>query len=655
MSKTRDDQEVKNAMSRRGFLKSGGLAAGAAVALAGGAGLLGCSSNSGGSSSTSTGSTTSGNGSPTTYKVITADILYVGGGVGALSGVWEAVKNGRQVTIVDKGPWRAGGATGMNWDIEYVWYAPSPDGSVNLQAYQTMDPAMSSFVTNKQMIQNADLTDTNRSDPQFWVNQGGECFPRRNADGSMQWVEDLPYPYSLMEIQGGFPRHNQDELTGSSSVTVYDRTMVTNAIINNGTCVGVTALNLVTGEFTVFRANVVIMAAGGCGWINGWNTVAAHSMNSPDNTSDLEMGVYRQGARIGDSEFAAYDFISCFPTGISYGFNCGLGADGGNWSYFCDANGVYFLNNPAYDTTQFELNRVYFQTVVAQYMANNPTALGPHGGLFIDLTVPANLANMRICYSRSVPLWLNSFGIDATKQKIEVNFEMYEHGGTPVVDVNMMTDFPGLFCSRGAGVFGEGGGTCQYINQKMGSYALRSALTYLGSAAAQSTIDFTPAVTEFTRLAAIRSNTSASALRPWQVRQQIQQATGTCMGPLRTAAAMTAALTTLANIRANVLPNQVCADQSLVYNTEWKQAIENYNLIDIAELSITASLTRQESRGYYRPDYPNEDNVNWFCMLAGQKVNGALTFTKLTFPAVSWTGVTAVGTASRSARSVTHA
>jgi succinate dehydrogenase / fumarate reductase flavoprotein subunit len=87
-------------------------------------------------------------------------------------------------------------------------------------------------------------------------------------------------------------------------------------------------------------------------------------------------------------------------------------------------------------------------------------------------------------------------------------------------------------------------------------------------------------------------------------------------------------------------------------------AIENYNLIDIAELTIQASLARQESRGFYRPEYPTQDNTNWFCMLVAQQASGGPTFTKLTFPAVSWTGATAIGPASRSARSarsVTHA
>jgi|GEM_PF-592865 succinate dehydrogenase / fumarate reductase flavoprotein subunit len=642
MSKEKDERESsKTSLPRRGFLKGSGFAMGTAII--GSAALAGCGHSSTSPTSTSGGSTGTGTGttSATNYKVVNADILYIGGGIGALTGIREAVKNGRKVTVLDKGPFRAGGASGMNWDVEYVSFGLPTDaaGDVNWFPFEYEDPTLEvpGSVTNKQLGLNAVNSDPNISISQDYVNNGGECFPRRNADGSLKYIDNYPYPYSVIQVEGGFPRHGQDELIKSSLVTVYDRTMVTNVVVNNGVCVGVTALHLPTGQFTVYTANAVILTSGGCCWFRGWETVAAHSMNSPDNTADVEMALYRQGVQIGDSEFGAFDFISCTPSGISYSFNAGLGGDGGNYKYFLDANGKAFLTDPAagYDLARFELDRVYFQTVVAEYMANNPSALGPHGGIYVDTTNPAMVALMRQCYSRNIELWQDKFDIDPTKTMIEVNFEMYEHGGTPVVDNNLMTSIPGLFCSRGAGVFGEGGGTCQYVNARMGSYALRSALKYLTTAAVPSTINYSTAVTEFSRLSEILTRTSGG-LRPHVVRQEIQKAAGAAFNPYRTAAGLQAAATELARIRTQDLPKQVCTDKSAIYNTEWKMAIENYNLINIAELSIQASLQRLESRGFFRPDYPTLDDTNWHCMLVGQQVGGQMTFTKKTLPNISW-------------------
>ncbi len=204
----------------------------------------------------------------------------------------------------------------------------------------------------------------------------------------------------------------------------------------------------------------------------------------------------------------------------------------------------------------------------------------------------------------------------------------------------MMTSIPGLFCSRGAGVFGEGGGTCQYVNARMGSYTLRSALSYLKTATTPSTVDYSSAVTEFKRLAAIRTasaaNSTTTGVRPHVIRQAIQKAAGAAFNPYRPLADLQTAATTLASIRSQNLPNQVCSDQSSVYNTEWKMAIENYNMLDIAELSINASITRQESRGYYRPDFPAIDDTNWHCMLVAQQAGGQTTYTKTALPAITW-------------------
>jgi succinate dehydrogenase / fumarate reductase flavoprotein subunit len=206
----------------------------------------------------------------------------------------------------------------------------------------------------------------------------------------------------------------------------------------------------------------------------------------------------------------------------------------------------------------------------------------------------------------------------------------------------MMTSISGLFCSRGAGVFGEGGGTTAYLNARMGSYTLRCALDYLKTTKAPATVDYSTAVTEFKRLSGIlnstgtSTNSTSAGMRPHVIRQEIQKAAGAAFNPYRTLEGLQTAATELARIRKEDLPQQICGDRSSIYNTEWKMAIENHNLLDIAEVAINASITRQESRGFFRPDFPAIDDTNWHCMLAAQQVNGQTTYTKTTLPTISW-------------------
>ena len=72
---------------------------------------------------------------------------------------------------------------------------------------------------------------------------------------------------------------------------------------------------------------------------------------------------------------------------------------------------------------------------------------------------------------------------------------------------------------------------------------------------------------------------------------------------------------------------------------EWKEAIENYNLLTIAELSVLASLTREESRGsYLRPEFPGPSD-DWACSLAISGSEGAYETAKVELPTVDWESI----------------
>jgi len=616
--KSLESEGVRGA-SRREFLKG---AAGVTAGLALSGVLGGCSKDTEASGSAS--------GKPS-YAVYESDILYIGGGIGSLTGTYEAIKNGRHVTIVDKGPYRASGATGMNWDCVYIWLAPAADGSKDPNDYK-MDPTYAGVVNDK-VQRNATASDPNYDYYQFWAAMGGECLPYRTPDGSQATMFKVPF-WSTM---GGFPRHTQDSLSSSPLVTVNDRTMITDLLINDGRCVGASGVHLPTGEFRIYRANAVILAAGGNGWLNGWDTVSAHSINSPDNTSDVEMAAYRHGARIGDSEYAAYDLITIAPTGTAYGFNVGLGADANVNELILDGNKKAFLREllTEDDMVRLTYDRPYFNQILGKYLTEDPTRATPNGGLYVDLSSEEARAKLRLAYARSIPLYREQFGIDFTQPGtlVEVGLEMYEHGGTPVIDENLMTEIPGLFASRGAGVFGSRGGTEIMSNERMGSYAVRSALKYLETAGVPAAIDFTPAEEEFARLTELHSRTVASGgLRPHVVRQNIQKACGTCMSVIRETAKLESASAELARIRAEDLPKQVLEDSSRTFNTEWRMAIENYNMIEIAEMSVNATLMREESRGHFRPDFPEPDDANWRCMIGAKLQDGAMAFEKITLP-----------------------
>ena len=146
-------------------------------------------------------------------------------------------------------------------------------------------------------------------------------------------------------------------------------------------------------------------------------------------------------------------------------------------------------------------------------------------------------------------------------------------------------------------------------------------------------IDWTPVEKEYERIHELRTRKVEGGKRPHEIRLMIQEAGDRGFDTYRPTAWMEEAIAELERIRKEEMPKQVCADDSVNFNTDWKAAIENINLLDSAEVSIKASLLREESRGsYLRPEFPGVDNENWNCMLTCRLVDGEMVFEKRDIP-----------------------
>lgn len=608
-----NEDESKKAVSRRNFLKgtATGVAGIAAATLLGGCDKKGSPGASTGQTVNTTGTTTQ---FPANYEVINSDLLIIGAGFGAVAAAYEAIAKGKRVTMIEKAPYRHGGAHGFNWDAIPVWL---PD--MDLFDYTIM-PGVNEVAHFKaqKSYPNMDMGTT-------YLNRG-QFFPDREADGKIKWYMDFPMARG---VQGLFPRLTNDDLARSPLLTIFDQTMVTDLFINDGRCIGVMGLYLPTGDFRVFRAPATILATGATCWFYGWNTVSANTINSADNTGDVDMAAFRHGAGIGNSEYAGYDFATTYPEGLAYGWNTSLNPDANEWKSFADKKGnLLWVGEKEQQIIEQMGNRRFFNLETAKMMLNG--AMTKDGGLL------ANLENdeLRPAIRQNLAVF-EKFGVDPRKEMLPIHDEIYERGGTPVVDDTAMSvDIQGLFCVRGAGIDnGTDGGSHIAVLNVRGSYALRSALSYISQTPPIKEIDWTPVEAEYNRLHELRTRQVGKGIRPHVVRQAIQVACGTCMGILRETKKLEAAAKELARIREEDMPKMVVTNQTQTWNREWKEAIENHNLLDTAELAILASLLREESRGtYLRPEFPDMDDENWDCMLVGKLVDGKFDFSKVTLP-----------------------
>lgn len=607
----------KGSLSRRNFLKG---AAASAVGVAT-MGVLGACTNAvtpSDSTSPAIAPSVSYEGDVSNYEVIHSDLIIIGAGYGAMSAAFQAVEKGQNITIIDKAPFRHGGGAGFNWDGIATWQLPE---GYSKDSYLTRG-------VNQEAYKKSALSEPNPNTALRLVNTG-QVLPDRNEDGSVRYFIDFPVTKG---VEGAFPRNSLDELAKHPNVNIVDQTMVTDILINDGVCLGAMGIYLPTGDFRVYRAPATILATGGTCWIYGWNTVSANSINSADNTGDVDMAAYRHGIGIGDAEYAAYDFATTYPEGLAYGWGTMLNPDANEYVTMCDRDGNRLITEETgIDVVRAAYDRPYFNQEIAKLLLAGKGT--DEGGILVDISGvtirPAIQKNLKV---------FEKFGIDPYKELIPAREEMYEHGGTPVIDENLMSEAKGLFCVRGAGTYGAGGGFAIVSANRFGSYAARCAIEYLKDVQPVSEIDWTPAEKEYLRLKEILAKNVDGGIRPHVVRQNIQKTCLTCLGIIREKDKLEAAKQELERIRREDIPKMYVSDKSRTYNNEWKEAIEAYNLLDIAELSVQATLQREETRGQYmRLDFLEKDDANWGnTILVGRLKDGKLSFEKKKMPTVTW-------------------
>ncbi len=381
-----------------------------------------------------------------------------------------------------------------------------------------------------------------------------------------------------------------------------------------GDVVGVTALEMETGELYILEAKTTLLATGGAG------RIFAASTNAFINTGDGLGMAARAGIPLEDMEFWQFHPTGVAGAGVLLTEGCR-----GEGAILRNSNGERFMERyaPAYKDLA---PRDYVSRCMDQEIKEG-RGCGPNKDYInLDMTHLGVETIMKRLPS-VFEIGHNFANVDITKEPIPVVPTIhYQMGGIP-------TNIHGQVVTQDAnnqsvvvnGLYAVGECSCVSVHgaNRLGTNSLLDLLVF-GRAAGNHIVEFNQqnkhhkhlpenaADISVARLARLDSNSTGEYAQ--DVANDIRNAMQSHASVFRTQALMDEGVTKMAELRERV-NNIGLKDKSKVFNTARIEALEVENLIEAAQATIVSAAARHESRGAHTvddygdtPEHPNGRN-----------------------------------------------
>ena len=407
-----------------------------------------------------------------------------------------------------------------------------------------------------------------------------------------------------------------------NDVTFFDEYQVVDLIRSGDAVVGVIAVNIDDGELHVFHSKAVLFATGG--WGRVWEiTSNAHSL-----TGDGNAITYRRGVPMQDMEFFQFHPTGIYKMGIL--ITEGVRGEGG---VLINDKGERFMEKYAPNIKDLASRDVVSRAIYLEIEAGR----GINGQRYVYLDVTPETVNRYLAEAgedrRITREYIESklpdildfcrtyLGVDPVTEPMPVQpTAHYGMGGIPtdldgrvVIDAQR-TPLPGLYAA----------GECACVSvhgaNRLGTNSLTDLIVFgrrAGKHMAQycQGADFTPlpenpageVQEELERL-----RKADGKRKPYQIREEMQQVMMKHVGVFRTAEGMQEAVETIRRLKDEYANNLHIDDRGKRFNTDLFEAWELGCLLDIAEVTATSALAREESRGAHsRDDFPKRNDEKW--------------------------------------------
>ena len=379
----------------------------------------------------------------------------------------------------------------------------------------------------------------------------------------------------------------------------------------DGDVLGVTALEIETGEVMIFQARATLLATGGAG------RIFQSSTNAYINTGDGLGMAARAGIPLEDMEFFQFH-----PTGV-YGAGVliseGVRGEGG---YLVNKLGERFM--PRYAPTAQDLaSRDVVSRAIATEIKEG-RGCGPHGDhilLKVD-HIGDDVIRQRLPGIRDIAL--NFAHVDPAKDPIPVvPTAHYMMGGIPA-NYHGQVVAPYRHGPEEVvhGLYAAGECACVSVHgaNRLGCNSLLDLLVFGREAARQIIEDLQsnqhpkllPAYSaEYSLARLARLEKQQGGERVHEVGDAMRKTMQKHCGVFRFPELLAEGVEKIKQIAERAACTEI-HDKSKVFNTARIEALELDNLIEVAQATMIAATARTESRGAHaRDDFPQRDDQNW--------------------------------------------